>query len=228
MIETFIIIVLAYTFIVLPLIFKNEIWNHFFGQKSDTPKDVPRRIVEDIIVKSKTSIGQIYAPLDNDTPKEKPIDNQPNLAPENKKSISAKIPTERLDEVFSNNEKLDIDVAMEVEDDNLDDDVEAEELITLTGGLASGVSVEQMGLVVKTLSKPSPTPKEQDETAEVIEKVHATEMMQQIIDSIPNADLRIKQILMECEQRIEKSRPKSKIAKGNQVPDNFRLEDYIN
>lgn len=228
MIEIFIIAGFIYVLVVLPLIFKKEILNYFFGQSGDIPRAVSRPEPEDIIVKSKTVSGQTYTPLDNATPKEKPIENEPNLAPEIKKTASAAIPMEELDEAFSSDDKLDIDVAMEVDDDTLDEDVEAEELVKLTGGLASGVSVEQMSMVVKTLSKSAPTEIEQEQTAAVIEKVHTTEMMQQIISSIPDGDLKVKQILTACEQRFEKVRPKPKTAKGNKLPDDFRLEDYIN
>lgn len=228
MIELFIFIVLTYVFIGLPLIFRREIGNYFFGRNSDAPKDISRPVQEDIIVKSKTVIGQVYTRVDNATPKEKPIGNEPNLAPEIKKNVSAAIPADELDEAFSTEERLDIDVVMEVDDDTLDEDVEAEELIKLTGGLASGVSVEQMSMVVKTLSKSAPTEVEQEQTAAVIEKVQTTDMMEQIINSIPDGDWRVKQILMACEHRIEKNRPKPKFIKDNQLSANFRLEDYIN
>lgn len=228
MIELFIFIVLTYVFIGLPLIFRREIGSYFLGRNSDAPKDIHRPIQEDIIVKSKTVIGQVYTRVDNATPKEKPIGNEPNLAPEIKKNVSAAIPADELDEAFSTEERLDIDVVMEVDDDTLDEDVEAEELIKLTGGLASGVSVEQMSMVVKTLSKSAPTEVEQEQTAAVIEKVQTTDMMEQIINSIPDGDWRVKQILMACEHRIEKNRPKPKYIKDNQLSANFRLEDYIN
>ncbi|MGL5919622.1 MAG: hypothetical protein ACRCZQ_03855, partial [Bacteroidales bacterium] len=67
---------------------------------------------EDIIVKSKTMNGQKYIQIDNTTPKEKTIQNDSNLASEIPKRISATIPADELDEVFSSDDKLDIDVAM--------------------------------------------------------------------------------------------------------------------
>ena len=228
MIEILIITIMVYLFVVLPLIFKNEIWSYFFAQKSEKPKEFFRQINEDIIVKSKTNSGQTYTRVDKDTPKEKPIENEPNLAPETPKPVSATIPTEELDEAFSNNESLDIDVAMEMDEDSLDEDVEAEELITLTGGMASGVSMDEMGRMVNTLTNPSATPAEQDETVEVIEKIHNTEMMQQIINSIPDGDNRVREVLRACAEKVEKQRPQPKITTSTQLPSDFKLEDYIN
>lgn len=247
MIEVFVIALLIYLLVVLPLIFRREIWNHCFGHKTDVVKESSKSKADNIIAESKTVIShstrkaeqnnllgenksnsQSYTPLDKGTPNEKPAENGDNLEPEIKKNISATIPSDELDEAFSSDEKFDIDVAMEVDDDIIDEDVEAEELITLTGGLASGVSVEQMSSVVETLMKPLATIKEQEQTAEVIEKVRTTEMMQQVVNSIPNGELKVKQILMACEQRLERVRPKPKAIKSNKLPDDFRLEDYIN
>lgn len=228
MIEIFIIVLLIYVLVILPLVFNNKIWNYFFQRDITSPDEASRFVEEDIIVKSKAMNGQKYIQIDNATPKEKPIQNDSNLASEIPKKISATIPADELDEVFSSDDKLDIDVAMDIDDDILNEDVEAEELVKLTGGLASGVLVEQMSMVAKTLSKTSPTDEEQEQAATVIEKVHNTEMMQQIINFIPDGDSRVKQILTACEQRFEKLCPKPKIAKSNQLSEDFRLEDYIN
>ncbi|MGL5913283.1 MAG: hypothetical protein ACRCZB_03890 [Bacteroidales bacterium] len=228
MIKTFVITLLIYFFIVLPFLFRHELWSYFFLSKKSIPKVVSHPNQADIIIKSKTQIGQVYIPNDKATPNKKVSSNEITLALENERSLPATIPKEELDEAFSDVEKLDIDVAMEVDDEMLDEDVEAEELVSLTGGLASGVSIDQMSLVVTTLSNATPTTKEQEEAAKVLEKVHDTEMMLQIIDSIPEGDLRVKQMLMACEQRIEESLPNARIVKGGDIPDDFKLEEYLN
>ncbi|MGL4227223.1 MAG: hypothetical protein ACRCR3_01050, partial [Tannerellaceae bacterium] len=60
MIEIFIIVLLIYVLVILPLVFNNKIWNYFFQRDITSPDEASRFVEEDIIVKSKAMNGQKY------------------------------------------------------------------------------------------------------------------------------------------------------------------------
>lgn len=218
-----------FLFVWLPFVFIRELLTQF-RQPSTKGKTVEKRTVPDaIIVKSKTLIGQIATTVDKGTPKEKQIENQDIFDPKVPAKASATIPNDELDDAFLHNGKMDIDIEMENDDElTLEQDMEDGELMALTGDIASGVSLDEMNQTIETIANSSPTEKQREQAAGVILKVRTTDMMQQVINSIPGGESRIEQILNQCEQEYKRTLTTKRVVAKKSLPKDFKLDDYIN
>lgn len=149
------------------------------------PDDVP-----DIVGKSSFKMKPTTPIAANPTPQaatesgiEKPLENLPTFAPETEKKASARIPHDKLDEVF---EHLEIpDVPLEYEDDDEPEEITDEEMSLAAGhaGYASGVSFEEIDRAVKTATDTSATETERRQAGQVFGRIEGTELFDRLVNS---------------------------------------------
>lgn len=118
---------------------------------------------------------------------EKVIEKEDTFVPSNDLKATGVVPNEQLDETFSDTpQPMDLDMAMEYEEEKeIDFDEEAEELQELMGrgdaDLAGGFSYDEMKSAAKTIENKGATSEAEIKAGEVLHKIEATEMHQQII-----------------------------------------------
>ena len=175
---------------------------------------------------------------------EKRMKKPDTFAPSNETKVSAEVPEEELDAIFSDtpppdeeNLPLNIDFPLEYEYDQTNEEEEekeeedeTEELEGLTGAaLASGVRFEDLGNVVWTVSQKGKANATQKKLAgNTLLEIRQTDMFEQLISGKPDAKeivtLLMEQSLAAFHRRTEH---KSNNADSfDKVPDSFDIRDF--
>ena len=167
-------------------------------QRNDKAPEKDKETVPSVMGKSRYVLPERSKPLQTPaslTEFENIEKKQYIFAPGNENRNSV-IPTERLDEVFAeenNTDELEI-VPDENEKDGTEDETvdfegEAAELQQGTEQLASGMSIEEMGEAVKAIDNPT------DEHAGILFKVVKTDMFEQMVSGDEERAVRIDAII---------------------------------
>lgn len=171
---------------------------------------------------------------------EKRMEKPDTFAPSNETKVSAEVPEEELDALFSDtpppneeNLPLNIDFPLEYESNQTneeEDEDETEELEGLAGAaLASGVRFEDLGNVVWTVSQKGKANATQKKLAgNTLLEIRQTDMFEQLISGKPDAKeivtLLMEQSLAAFHRRMEY---KSNNADSfDKVPDSFDIRDF--
>ena len=171
---------------------------------------------------------------------EKRMEKPDTFAPSNETKVSAEVPEEELDALFSDtpppneeNLPLNIDFPLEYESNQTneeEDEDETEELEGLAGAaLASGVRFEDLGNAVWTVSQKGKANATQKKLAgNTLLEISQTDMFEQLISGKPDAKeivtLLMEQSLAAFHRRTEH---KSNNADSfDKVPDSFDIRDF--
>ncbi|NCB43251.1 MAG: hypothetical protein EOM59_11600 [Clostridia bacterium] len=181
-----------------------------------------------IIGSTKPFLRQIETSADNSAANYQDVRKEDTFTSETKKQFPAVVSREETEEIFSmkENEPLGIDVETEYPDDQND---EVDELIVLTGGIASGVTYEEIIETAATIGKIYPSVEEKERAVDVINRAGKTDMFEQVVSSIPESDNRIKKMLEECDEKIKNRQLTVKTSKSTpkEISIDFDLNKYL-
>jgi len=106
---------------------------------------------------------------------------------------------------------------------------EDDELIDLTGGIASGVTYEEIIETAATIGKINPSVEEKERAVDVINRAGKTDMLEQVVSTIPESDNRIKKMLEECDEKIKNRQLTVKNSKSatKEITIDFDLSKYL-
>lgn len=186
-----------------------------------------------IIGSSKPFLRQKETIADNLTAKFQDVIKDDTFTSETKKQFPAVVSREETEEIFSKkeNEPLGIDVETEYPGDQNDEAEfdEDDELIVLTGGIASGVTYEEIIETAATIGKIYPSVEEKERAVDVINRAGKTDMFEQVVSSIPESDNRIKKMLEECDEKIKNRQltVKNTKSKPKEISIDFDLNKYL-
>ena len=230
-------VIALYCLFTIYYIYKEDI-KRVFGQKI-SPKTVevkqPKEWLSEsgIIGSTKPFLRQKETSADNLTANSQDVRKEDTFTSETKKQFPAVVSREETEEIFSKkeNEPLGIDVETEYPDDQ-NDEVEfdeADELIVLTGGIASGVTYEEIIETAATIGKINPSVEEKERAVDVINRAGKTDMFEQVVSSIPESDNRIKKMLEECDEKIKNRQLTVKTSKSTpkEISIDFDLNKYL-
>ena len=171
---------------------------------------------------------------------EKRMEKPDTFALSNETKVSAEVPKEELDALFSDtpppneeNLPLNIDFPLEYESDHTneeEDEYETEELEGLAGAaLASGVRFEDLGNVVWTVSQKGKANATQKKLAgNTLLEIRQTDMFEQLISGKPDAKeivtLLMEQSLAAFHRRMEYKSDNTD--SFDKVPDSFDIRDF--
>ena len=173
---------------------------------------------------------------------EKRMEKPDTFAPSNETKVSAEVPEEELDALFSDtpppneeNLPLNIDFPLEYEYDQTneeeeEEEEETEELEGLAGAaLASGVRFEDLGNVVWTVSQKGKANATQKKLAgNTLLEIRQTDMFEQLISGKPDAKeivtLLMEQSLAAFHRRMEYKSDNTD--SFDKVPDSFDIRDF--
>ena len=204
-------VIALYCLFTIYYIYKEDI-KRVLGQKISPKEDKVKQPKEwlnesGIIGSTKPFLRQKETSADNLTANIQDVRKEDTFTSETKKQFPAVVSREEMEEIFSKqeNEPLEIDVETEYHGDQ-DDEVgfdEDEELMDLMGGIASGVTYEEIIETAETIGKINPTVEEKERAVDVINRVGKTDMFEQVVSIIPESDNRIKKMLEECDKKIK-------------------------
>ena len=200
----------------------------------------------DIVGKSKfvgthsTALASKSLPLTATAPEnENQIEKSDTFAPSNEVKQSARVPLDKLDDVFSDTppedelEVMDIDYPLEYEDDN-EEVGEEEETEEVEGSsqamLASGVKFEALGNAVRTINQSNEATEEQKISAgSTLLEIRQTDMFEQLVSSKPDAKETITQLMNARLTAFYKQKEKEagNTVNSRKAPDNFDMRDFI-
>lgn len=207
--------------------------------KGDSLQQPEERLKESgIIGSTKPLQRQMQTIADNLTTNFQDVIKEDTFTSETKKQFPAVVSKQETEEIFSKqeNKPLKIDVELiypkvrnnedEFDDDDDDDD---DGLKDLTGGIASGVSYEEINETVTTIGKTYPSIEEKERAVDVINRAGKTDMFEQVVSTIADSDKKIKRMLEECDEKIinrQLPHSKSKSPKKVRTTD-FDLSKYL-
>lgn len=206
------------------------------------------RLKSDIVGKSRFDLSQSKPltsksePLAASSPKsENPTQNPDTFAPSNEIKPSAEVPSEELDEAFSDtpneedNEPMDIDYPLEYEaeeesDDAPEDDEETEGVEgSAQAALASGVQFEDLGNAVRTVNRTEGATEEQKEAAgNTLLEIRQTDMFEQLVSEKPNAKKIVTDLMTESLAAFHRRKDKEagNTENGKKAPADFNVRDF--
>ncbi len=146
-----------------------------------------------------------------------------------------KVPTEDLDETFSEtpadeeNEPMAIDYSLEY--DEWDEDEETEELEgTSQAALASGVSFEELGLMLKTVNdKEKASADERQAAGDTLLEIRRTDMFEQLVSGRADRRERVKELIADSLDAFYKLKDAEMVREESPktIPDDFNIRDFI-
>jgi hypothetical protein len=170
------------------------------------------------------------------TENEKGIEKPDTFAPPNESKSSAEVPSEKLDEAFSDTppedetELMDIDYPLEYEPDGTDDEEEETEEVdgTAQAALASGVQFDDLGNAVRTINRTKEaTPKEKKAAGDTLLEMRQTDMFEQLVskpDARETVTLLMNASLSAFHERKDKEAGNT--GSGRKAPDSFDMRDF--
>ncbi|PKO95579.1 MAG: hypothetical protein CVU12_09435 [Bacteroidetes bacterium HGW-Bacteroidetes-7] len=204
-------VIALYCLFTIYYIYKEDI-KRILGQKISTKEDEvkqPKEWLDEsgIIGSTKPFLRQKETSADNLTANFQDVRKEDTFTCETKKRFPAVVSREEMEEIFSKqeNEPLGIDVETEYPGDQNDEAGfdEDEELMDLTGGIASGLTYEEIIETAATIGKINPSVEEKERAVDVINRAGKTDMFEQVVSTIPESDNRIKKMLEECDEKIK-------------------------
>ena len=230
-------VIALYCLFTIYYIYKEDI-KRVLGQKI-SPKTVevkqPKEWLSEsgIIGSTKPFLRQKETSADNLTANSQDVRKEDTFTSETKKQFPAVVSREETEEIFSKqeNEPLGIDVETEYPGDQ-NDEVEFDEddeLIDLIGGIASGVTYEEIIETAATIGKINPSVKEKERAVDVINRAGKTDMFEQVVSTIPESDNRIKKMLEECDEKIKNRQLTHRNSKSatKEITTDFDLSKYL-
>lgn len=204
------------------------------------------RLKSDIVGKSRFDLSAAKPlaaksePLAASSPKtENPTKNQDTFVPPNEVKPSAEVPQEELDEAFSDtlpdedNEPMNIDYSLEYEraDENEDEPEDEEEEVegTAQAALASGVQFDDLGNMVRTISKTDEaTPEQKQKAGNTLLEIRQTDMFEQVVSGKPDAKRIVSDLMAESLSAFYELKDKEAgtTGSGKKAPDSFNIKDF--
>ena len=160
------------------------------------------------------------------------------FVPPNEVKSSPEVPQEELDEAFSDtppdedNEPMDIDYSLEYEaDENEDEPEDEEEEVegTAQAALASGVQFDDLGNMVRTVSKTDEaTPEQKRKAGDTLLEIRQTDMFEQVISGKPDAKRIVTDLMAESLSAFyeRKDKEAGTTGSGKKAPDSFNIKDF--
>lgn len=203
--------------------------------KGDRLQQPEERLKESgIIGSTKPLQRQMQTIADNLTTNFQDIIKEDTFTNETKKQFPAVVSKQETEEIFSKQENKPLKIDVELiypkarnNEDEFDDDDDG--LKDLTGGIASGVSYEEINATVITIGKTYPSIEEKERAVDVINRAGKTDMFEQVVSTIADSDKKIKRMLEECDEKIinrQLPHSKSKSPKKVRTTD-FDLSKYL-
>lgn len=230
-------VIALYCLFTIYYIYKEDI-KRVLGQKISPKEDKVKQPKEwlnesGIIGSTKPFLRQKETSADNLTANSQDVRKEDTFTGETKKQFPAVVSREEMEEIFSKheNEPLEIDVETEYPGDQ-DDEIgfdEDDELIVLTGGIASGVTYEEIIETAATIGKINPSVEEKERAVDVINRAGKTDMFEQVVSSIPESDNRINKMLEECDEKIKNRQLTLRNSKSTtkKITIDFDLSKYL-
>lgn len=203
------------------------------------------QIMTDIVGKSRFDLSSSKPltakskPLAATSPKsENEEENTDTFVPPNEVKASAEVPSEELDEAFSDtppdedNEPMDIDYPLEygTDEENGDEPEDEEEVEgTAQAALASGVQFDDLGNAVRTVNKTDEATAEQKQRAgDTLLEIRKTDMFEQVVSGKPDAKRIVSDLMAESLADFNRRKDKEAGADDNakKAPDNFNIRDF--
>jgi hypothetical protein len=166
-------------------------------------------------------------------------ENTDTFVPPNEVKASAEVPSEELDETFSDtppdedNEPMDIDYPLEyeTETENEDESEDEEEEVqgTAQAALASGVQFDDLGNAVRTINKTDEaTPEQKQRAGDTLLEIRKTDMFEQVVSGKPDAKRIVSDLMAESLADFNRRKDKEAGADENakKAPDNFNIRDF--
>lgn len=169
---------------------------------------------------------------------EKETEKPDTFVPSNEEKLSARVPAEELDEVFSDtpseeeNKPMDIDYPLEYEsnEENETEDEEGEEIEGMAGAaLASGVRFEDLGNAIRTINKKEEATSEQKKAAgDTLLEIRQTDMFEQVVSGKPEARETVTFLMNASLKAFHKRKDKEvgNIGSDRKAPENFNIRDF--
>ena len=230
-------VIALYCLFTIYYIYKEDI-KRVLGQKISPKEDKVKQPKEwlnesGIIGSTKPFLRQKETSADNLTANSQDVRKEDTFTSETKKQFPAVVSREETEEIFSKqeNEPLGIDVETEYPGDQ-NDEVgfdEDDDVIVLTGGIASGVTYEEIIETAATIGKINPSVEEKERAVDVINRAGKTDMFEQVVSTIPESDNRIKKMLEECDEKIKNRQLTVKNSKSTtkEMTIDFDLSKYL-
>ena len=179
-------------------------------------------------------------PLAASSPKtENPTENPDTFVPPNEVKLSAEVPQEELDKAFSDtppdedDEPMEIDYSLEYErtDENEDEPEDEEEEVegTAQAALASGVQFDDLGNMVRTISKTNEaTPEQKQKAGNTLLEIRQTDMFEQVVSGKPDAKKIVSDLMAESLSAFYELKDKEAgtTGSGKKAPDTFNIRDF--
>ena len=182
-------------------------------------------------------------PLATTSPKsENPVENTDTFVPPNEVKPSAEVPSEELDEVFSDmsppdeeNKPMDIDCPLEYETDEGDEEAEDEDEETeevegaAQAALASGVPFDDLGNVVRTVNQSDEaSPEQKRKAGNTLLEIRKTDMFEQVVSGKPDAKRIVTNLMAESLSAFyeRKDREAGTDNSSKKAPDTFNIRDF--
>jgi len=179
-------------------------------------------------------------PLAASSPKtENPTENPDTFVPPNEVKLSAEVPQEELDKAFSDtppdedDEPMEIDYSLEYErtDENEDEPEDEEEEVegTAQAALASGVQFDDLGNMVRTISKTNEaTPEQKQKAGNTLLEIRQTDMFEQVVSGKPDAKKIVSDLMAESLSAFYELKDKEAgtTGSGKKAPDTFNIKDF--
>lgn len=201
------------------------------------------RIKTDIIGKSQFDFNATKPLATNQKPvtstplkSENPPENTDTFVPSNETKSSTEVPSEQLDETFSDtlpdedNEPMDIDYPLEYETEEEYEEEETEDVEgTAQAALASGVLFEDLGNAVRTVNKTrEATSQQRRKAGNTLLEIRHTDLFEQLVSGKPDAKKIVADLMAESLADFYHRKDKESGTTGSekQVPDNFNIRDF--
>jgi len=169
-----------------------------------------------------------------------PPENTNTFVPLNEVKPTVEVPQEELDETFSDtppddedNEPMDIDYSLEYEtpDENEDEPEDEDEEVegTAQAALASGVQFDDLGNMVRTISKTDEaTPEQKKKAGDTLMEIRQTDMFEQVVSAKPDAKRIVTDLMAESLAAFHERKDKEAGTTGSskKAPDSFNIRDF--
>ena len=249
MLKIFIAVIILYTLFVISYLLRlrrgKKRKSNIIGQGGSIRET--GHLKTDIVGKSAFDMNRLKpldanrTPLAASSPKsDNPQDNQNTFAPSKERKQTAELPSDELDEAFSdtpsdeNNEPMDIDCPLDYEADEPEetdeDEDETEEVEgTAQAAFASGVEFEDLGNAVRTVNRSKEaTPEQKNEAGKTLLEIRRTDMFEQLVSGNPDRQKTVSELMAESLAAFHRRKDKEagNSGSGRKAPDNFNVRDF--
>lgn len=202
------------------------------------------QLKQNIVGKSRFDLRALTSVATKLTPQTDVLENRENtrekpdiFAPPNGMKSSAEVPSGELDDLFSDtyppeeNQPMDIDYPLEYETSAENDEEPEEEDEEVAGTaqavLASGVSFEDLGNVVRTIVKTEKAGSEQRRKAgDTLLEIRKTDMFEQMVSGKPDAKKIVTELMAESLADFHRRKDQATAGSGRKAPDSFNVRDF--